>query len=164
MSAVVRAVLRVGLVPIIAAWVPFELVNGVPSELINATTAEEKFNIVATTRSLALLESLPEELAGLNLTLDNFRKYFNITVDYHGPALTTRPNVAAPRRASSKLASSGDPVPLPDPTKLINVFKSTWDFVKNNEGVANIAEGNYASAIPDGVGWSSVSFPQEPTV
>lgn len=152
------------LVPVVASWIH--------PELQYAVTTEEKFNIVAGSTSATLLESLPEELAGANLTLDNFHKYFNITVAYHGLASTPKPKISQPLIAPSwppswftstpsKLASSGDPI---DPTKLLNVFKDTWNFVRSNAAVVNIAENNYAGATPDGVDWTQVRFEEEPNI
>jgi len=150
-------------VSIAAAWVH--------PELKDARSSEERFNIVVASTSPSLLNSLPAELSGENMTLDNFHKYFNISVSYHGPAITPRSpstfSVASPRSsgtprsAPSKLAISGDPI---DPTKMINAFKAGWDFVRDNKAVNNIQQGNYASAYPDGASWHDLAFDHEPTI
>jgi len=39
-----------------------------------------------------------------------------------------------------------------------------WDFVRNNEGVVNLEEGNFAEAMPPEVDWTGVRFEKEPTI
>lgn len=102
------------------------------------------------------------------MTLGNFKKYFDISVAYHGPGILPdhiTPMSLPPRKTQSHLTSNGvRDFPDIDPSQLINVFKDTWNFVRDNTGVVNLEEGNFASATPDGVPWQDLVFDYEPTL
>jgi len=136
-------------VSMVAAWVP--------PELENCTTPEEFYEVCANTNSKSLLDVLPIQLQGPNLTLSNFQKWFDFTITTGGPGMKTKTIKPVPAH-SANFSANVDV----NPADMVNVFKDVWDWVKDNVAQINIGRGNFAGATPSGLSWTEVTFPYEP--
>jgi len=125
-------------------------------DLEGASTPEEKFAIFSSTTSESLLSSLPDELRGDNMTLDNFQKYFTYTVMYNGKPIAPRttPMALPPHKA---LRGDADTI--------VNTGRFVWDVIQANKPVTNLAGlGNFASGVPKDISKGSLTFERNPHI